>query len=294
MNITSLHQPHDKLFKRAFHDKEVLHDFLVSRMPRELIALVDMKSIAIEPTTFVEEDLRETRSDLVCSVRINDRKGYLYFLVDAKSTQESNLHLKLLKYNVQLMERHMHEHKTNVFPAIVNVILYSGKEPYQGPKTLFEAFASPKQFNTMFKTPFVIDLRADSEERIMQDGKAALLEMVLRQGKLRDFNQWLDSHDTIGAMIHSSSYGESVIIYMVDREKKDKKAILEKLRKLVPEKSKEVMHIFQQYREEGIAQGMKQGKKEGIEEVMNYLISKGIVSNNVVDSMANELLPNRA
>ena len=44
MNI-EIHQPHDTIFKAAFSHKQVMVDFLRSRLPQETLARIDLNTL---------------------------------------------------------------------------------------------------------------------------------------------------------------------------------------------------------------------------------------------------------
>ena len=80
-------------------------------------------------------------------------------------------------------------------PLILNISVYNGTNPYKGPITFLEMFEYPelaKQY--LLEEYHLVDLRADTEGRIQQDKQATLAELLLKQGKLRDFHNWIDEH----------------------------------------------------------------------------------------------------
>ena len=92
------------------------------------------------------------------------------------------------------MRQHLQEgHKK--LPLILNICVYNGTNPYQGPSTLLDMFEHPELAKQYFLAGYhLVDLRTDTEERIQQDKQATLVELLLKQGKLRDFYNWIDAH----------------------------------------------------------------------------------------------------
>jgi len=105
-----IHQPHDKLFKVAFGHKEVLKDFLKGRLAPEILAKVDLTTAKLENCSFVSEELRGTQSDIVYSVQIDGKAGYIYTLIEHQSEVDSKQPIRLLGYNVQLWNQHIEQH----------------------------------------------------------------------------------------------------------------------------------------------------------------------------------------
>ena len=149
-----LYRPRHKLSEEAIQ-KAVLQDFLIDRISPDLLAKIDLNTIEVESMTFVEKELAETRSDLVCSLDILGSKGYVYVLFYKDPTGASSLgkrlHINVLYYNIQLMEKH----------------IYSGKKAYKGPRSFAEAFGS--QLESLFKKPLFFDLRTIEKKYLVQD-----------------------------------------------------------------------------------------------------------------------------
>jgi len=70
--------PHDTLFKRTLGDKEVAKDFLKRYLPENILDEVDLTDINIAKDSFVDRKLKESFSDILYNVSINDRDGYIY------------------------------------------------------------------------------------------------------------------------------------------------------------------------------------------------------------------------
>jgi len=256
---TEIHQPHDKLFKTAFGDKEVLQDFLKSRLTPEILARVDLSTAKLENCSFVSEELKDTQSDIVYSVQVDGRKGYIYTLIEHQSEPDSNQPLRLLGYNVQLWWQHIKQHKSDKYPVIINLVLYTGTEFYKGAVSIAEAFSDPQLFLKSLSTPFLINIKDESDSKIMQDGKAALVELLLRQGKMREFRKFLKENPHIVALIHKSSYVVEVMLYIFARDNSTPKEIFKKVPNLGTETKNKIMSALQKIRQEGIQLGEKRG-----------------------------------
>jgi len=275
-----IHQPHDKLFKVAFGHKEVLQDFLRSRLTPEILVKVDLSTAKLENCSFVSEELKGTQSDIVYSVQIGGKKGYIYTLIEHQSELDDNQSLRLLEYNIQLWRQHKKQHEGDKYPAIINLVLYTGTKSYSGDISIAEAFDDPQLFYKSLGAPFLVNVRDESDSKILQDGKAALVELLLRQGKAREFRKYLEENSHIVTLIYESFYTVEAILYISQRDPRTPKEILQKLPKLDPQTKAEIMsgleQMIQQGRQEGRQEGMqegiqlgeKRGRKEGIMELL--------------------------
>jgi len=275
-----IHKPHDKLFKTAFGDKEVLQDFLKSRLTSEILAKVDLDTAKLENCSFVSEEFRETQSDIVYSVQVDGRKGYIYTLIEHQSEPDNNQPLRLLGYNLQLLWQHSKQHKNDKYPAIINLVLYTGTKDYKGAISIAEAFEDSGMFLKSLNTPFLVNTKDEKDSKIMQDGKAALVELLLRQGKMREFRKFLKENPHIVALIYKSSYAVEVMLYIFARDNSTPKEIFKKVPNLDEETKNKIMSALQRIKQEGIQlgekrgiqlgekRGEKKGKKEGVMELL--------------------------
>lgn len=97
-----LQTPHDKLFKRFFRYTDITKDFLKNYLPVEIRDMLDLDTINLENSNHIDKDLKETFSDMLFSVDINDESGYLYLLFEHKSYGSGDVSLQLLKYIIEI------------------------------------------------------------------------------------------------------------------------------------------------------------------------------------------------
>lgn len=55
--------PHDALFKLFLRQPDTARDFLAFHLPAPIHALCDMKTLKLESSSFIDDDLRESYSD---------------------------------------------------------------------------------------------------------------------------------------------------------------------------------------------------------------------------------------
>lgn len=100
---------HDALFKHAFSNVEHARGVLASALPPEIAARIDFSSLAIRPTTFVPETLRDAHADMLYAGRVGGRDGFVYLLWEHKSSPEPLTVLQVLKYMLHIWEHHLDE-----------------------------------------------------------------------------------------------------------------------------------------------------------------------------------------
>ena len=176
-----------------------------------------------------------------------------------------------MRYDVeqQLKARRAKQTDPIKLPVIINFVVYAGKK-YEYPKRLIDAFRTPDLLYRMFEDNFLIHLKKEEEE-IMQDGEAALAEVLLREGHRKDFCKFLTSHPKIAKLLNESTYAQSAIMYILDRDPHDVGEVLDKLINLDPKIKDNVMTALQRKWQEG----RQEGRQEGYKEIIERMLAKG-------------------
>lgn len=269
MKEIDIHQPYDKLFKAAFSKKEVAIDFFKNRLPASIQSKIDLNDLQLESSSFVSEELKDSHSDLLYSVKVGKKKAYLYLLVEQQTVVEQRQALRLLKYNVEIMERHLNQ-GGKTLPSIFNLVLYTGRKKYRGPRTLLDAFENPTQFLDILQSKFIISLEEEDDSKILQDKKAALAEFVLKQAEYREFCTFLAEHKQVRILLNSSSYFMPTVLFMASRDKHRPEDII-KIANLDPITKEKIMSGLERMQREA----KQKGKAEGIQETILKLIRAG-------------------
>lgn len=115
---------HDKFFKETFSDVAVTKDFLSHYLPEVIQQYVDLNTIASQKDSFIDEKLKESFSDLLFQVNIQNEEGYLYFLFEHKSSPEKGIPLQLLKYIVSICETKAKKQDEWDLPIIIPLVIY--------------------------------------------------------------------------------------------------------------------------------------------------------------------------
>ena len=117
--------------------------------------------------SFVSEEYSDKHSDLIFKAKIENNDGYVYQILEHQSTNDEYMAIRLLEYNTSLIRQHMKEFKTNKAPIILNVLVYAGKEKYNGPKNMLEMFENPALAQQlMFKDFHIVDLQSSGIDKL--------------------------------------------------------------------------------------------------------------------------------
>ena len=95
-----LNNPHDKFFKGAFSMLDVTYPLLVEFLPKDLLDKLDLNTLEIDPNSYINDELKETFSDLVwsCQLKNNQQQRKIAFLFEHKSYKPVYPHFQINDY----------------------------------------------------------------------------------------------------------------------------------------------------------------------------------------------------
>jgi predicted transposase/invertase (TIGR01784 family) len=127
--------PHDALFRGIFGQPEHMAAELRAVLPAEVLAQLDLATLAPLPATFIDAALAERHADLLFEVALH-RGGHalLYVLVEHQSSRDPWMLLRLLGYELRIWEQWRREHpERGRLPAIVPIVVHHGEAAWSVP-----------------------------------------------------------------------------------------------------------------------------------------------------------------
>lgn len=136
--------PHDALFKGVFEKPEHAAAELRHVLPRELASSIDWSSLALEPGSFVDEELANQHSDLLFSAaaQASGERVLVYLLFEHQSSNDPKMALRLLGYMVRIWSRFTRTHPTEPLPLIIPAVLAQVPGGWSAPTRFSELFAT--------------------------------------------------------------------------------------------------------------------------------------------------------
>jgi len=177
---------HDALFKATFSQVEHAAGELQQMLPPRLARLVDFKTLALCPGSFVDEVFKERHTDLLFSVFIAGCKVFVYVLFEHQSTVDLLMPFRLLRYMVRVWEQFLAEHPdAKKLPAILPVVLHHSETGWTAATSfegLFEldaeTLAEVGPYLPRFR--FLLDdISDESDEALQARAMSALGRLVL-------------------------------------------------------------------------------------------------------------------
>ena len=141
--MTELTNPHDRFFKEALSRPEATRDFLQYYLPPAIAELLDVSSAELVKDSFVDSELHEHFSDLLCEVSLRGGGGaYVVVLFEHKSYPEPLIALQLLRYMVQVWDYSLRQ-QAKLWP-ILPVVVYHGQATWRVPLNLQAVLEVPE------------------------------------------------------------------------------------------------------------------------------------------------------
>ncbi|WP_103896961.1 Rpn family recombination-promoting nuclease/putative transposase [Rickettsia fournieri] len=269
---------HDTLVKKILTEKIAAQEFLEHYLPSDFKDLIDLTEITVEKESFVEDDLKRKYSDIIYSVKTKDtgqdrKQAFVYVLIEAQSSCDYWIALRLWKYMLLLCERHANN--KDKLPLICPLLIYNGSEIYNAPKNLWELFEVPKQAQKLMIEDYrLVDLQNQSDDEIVKKKHLGMMEYFLKHIHQRDmlklWDEFLSRFKPSLIMDKESGYVylRSFLWYTDSKVSEDKQSELEQIivKHLSTEEKDDIMRtIAQKYIDQGVQHGIVQGIQQGIE-----------------------------
>ena len=191
ISCKTLHHPHDTAFKIGMSEPQVVRQMIKQYLPRHVANLVDMESLMLSNSTYIDPDLQHKYSDVLyhCKTNTGDQ-CVMYFLWEHQSTYDKNIALRLLNYICRIMEEHLQQSNGHTkLPVIIPVLVYNGTQsPYPGSCYWADGFENPTLARSLMFRPFnLIDLTVIGDDELMRDRWTSMMTMMLKHLRRRDF-----------------------------------------------------------------------------------------------------------
>ena len=186
-----IHNPHDSAFKAAMKNIHVAEEFFEVHLPEKVKKLILPGSYRLENNSYVDNQLNQSSSDVLYSVKLADpqgkgapRDGFIYVLVEAQTNPDKFLSWRMLGYMVRIVEEYRAQisskkESTQKLPNVFPIIFYTGQKPYCYPIDLPSVFEFPDLAIEIFTKDFqFIDLKRLDDKDLMRHSSVGLLEMV--------------------------------------------------------------------------------------------------------------------
>ena len=278
-----LQNPHDKFFKATLGNTSTARDFLTNYLPPNIMAIIDLDTLESQKDSFINEELRESFSDLLFKATINKEEGYLYFLFEHKSYPSRDIAFQLLKYMLEIWNTKTDKQNPHQLAVIIPLVIYHGKEDwniktnFRGMIHNYEKLPADMQVFIPDYKYLLYDISGFSDEEIKGAVITRTMMLIMRDIYVKDPTTFLETFDKVTRLIGELEDKETGLEYFrtllryvysakSDLTQDDHNIMIKRVKTTYPEGSEEAMTLAELFREEGMKRGMEKGIVKGIEQ----------------------------
>ena len=127
--MADIHQPHDRLFRAVFSDAGEAASLLRNALPDTIRSSFDWTTLSQRDGTFIDEELRESQTDLLYQVEHTEtgQPMSVYVLLEHQSSPDPLMRLRMLRYCCRIWEDDLRsEPERRELRPIVPIVFYQG------------------------------------------------------------------------------------------------------------------------------------------------------------------------
>jgi predicted transposase/invertase (TIGR01784 family) len=266
-------QPHDKLFRTVFSDTQEAESFLRVHLPTSLNDLLDWSTLALVETSFVDDALRDSESDLLYTVgqQGTNEPIYLYLLFEHQSTPDRWMRFRLLKYMCRIWDESFKAQPDQEdLRPIVPLVFYQGRNRWQH-STEFADFFDDEMQEYSFIPRFahlLIDQSDLSPDQIQGGLKAQVAQLLMMAAYHAPVRELLSQAARLLAQVARTGGMDYVGVFVVylaaTQERRLVQDFAETVRRFEATIGGDAMLTYaEELRQEGLQEGRQEGLQEG-------------------------------
>jgi predicted transposase/invertase (TIGR01784 family) len=285
--MSELNNPHDAFFKKHFGNKKIAQNFLENYLPSEITKVLDLNYLTKEDKSYVDEDLKESHSDMLYKTRINGKDGYIYILFEHKSYNDPRVLLQLLKYILRIWEE-KYNTKTNKLPIIIPLVIYNGENKWNIETKLINLIEGIEELPEIMKQYIptyqyeIYDFSPEEKLGIVGLANLKAILQTTRVARVRTgekFDEELRrAFEFLVGIKDKKTFNElfeSCMLYlMYTRDDINIEKVKEVAKKVMDERGELIMTIAEKLKNEGMEKGIEKGKLEGEKDFAIRILSK--------------------
>jgi predicted transposase/invertase (TIGR01784 family) len=300
---------HDKLFRAMMSESLVYREFFDHYLEDYVKELIDINSIEVQNSKYLNEFLCESICDIVYTAKIKDSSeiGYLYLLLEAQSTAEPMMAFRIAKYKMAIWDQHFKNNSgTKKLPVIYPIIFSNTENDSNMSIDPFDIFENKELARKIETSPHqLINPKDVPDSELLKRVFSGTMEFVMKHGRKWDYTEKIKQ---VGKnfqkilkeqKIQGVNYISNIIHYNIDKIEEWQALTLKEILNKILEKNlgDEIMGSYAQAisdevyykaynkgtaegraegRAEGIAQGVAQGEARGKIAIVKNLLVKDV------------------
>ena len=97
-SLSNVHQPHDKIIKKLLSNMTVARDILSLFLPKEILDIVNLDHLELQPNSFIDDEHRAFAVDLLYKTTFSEKEGYIWILLEHQSYSDLWMPVRIFQY----------------------------------------------------------------------------------------------------------------------------------------------------------------------------------------------------
>ena len=293
--MDGLPTPHNNLFQWTMSHLENARSLIETNFPQEVLSVLDLNTLQLEPVSFVDSSLRGKQSDLLLSAAMVDdtktssksaKRVYVYFLFEHKSHSDPLTVLQVLSYIIRLWE-HCARNGRPLYP-VLPLVIHHGQTPWTAARRIEDLVPFPPElapYQVRFGFP-LLDLGQLPDDEIRG---VPVLQSVLRLLKYGRMEQLRDELAAILRLLSAGlsrvELGECLKVFgvyiMAVNQHLSEDFVAEVVQSVFPtqvEPGSIADRLIRESLEKGLRTGREEGREEGREVGLEEGLMKGMLA----------------
>ena len=279
-------RPHDSLFRAVFSVPAEAAAFLRAYLPESVGAALRWSTVALQNTSFIDDELRNSESDLLFAIRRRSgAPAWLYVLVEHQSTPAHWMRWRLHQYCARIWERDRRRYpRARQLRPIVPLVFYHGAKPWNHATQFAELFAAAvREWPWLPHYEHVlVDRSAAGPEAVVRGQLRGRVAQLTMMAAYRDHWVLLQRATSLLATLHRQGGMDAlrpIVVYVLATQKTPtRRRFVAELARQVPGPGGDAMNYVEQLiherqqdaerkgHEEGREAGREEGRQEGRQE----------------------------
>ncbi|MBK8252361.1 MAG: Rpn family recombination-promoting nuclease/putative transposase [Polyangiaceae bacterium] len=267
-----------------FSHPEHARDELKFILPKEIASQLDWSTLKLVPGTFVDDALQANYSDLLYSVKLQEKECFIYLLWEHQSSPDRFLIFRELKYVVRFLDEWLTDHPDAThLPIVIPMVLAHGSRAWSCPLSFEELINIPEELKpSVLKYVPCFQVLIDDLYRETDDGLRARTLSTLAAVALWCLKNAFNTPELLKTVVHwrmllralhnsngGADWLQRVFLYITAVHDDPTETVLPTIAKsLEVEENQEMATIQDRWIEKGVKKGLEQGQRATLHQLL--------------------------
>lgn len=129
-DLYKIQHAHDRFFRESMQNIDIARQLSFLTLPSDVRNLIDWETLEIVKEVWLDDNLREHRSDVIYRVKALRNEQWVYLLFEHKSAPDKKIHFQLLRYMLEIRDQHEKQNRTGgLSPEIIPIVICHCNRP---------------------------------------------------------------------------------------------------------------------------------------------------------------------